>query len=367
MSHPSLSRRTFLRRCLHTLAGLGASLVVAGLANPALAAEPKKNFRLAWSIYAGYMPWAYADQAGILKKWADKYGIGIELKQVDYIESLNQYTAGQFDGVLSANIDALTLPAAGGVDTTCLIINDYSNGNDGIVLKGKTSLKDIKGQKVNLLELSVSHYFLARALSTVGLSERDIKVVNTSDADWVAAWTRPEVTASVAWNPQLGEMRKAPGTHLVFDSSKLPGELQDWLIVNTATLKANPAFGKALVGAWFETLAVMKANDARARAARETMAKMAGTDLPGFEAQLRTTYFFYTPADVLAFTRQPALMKGMDYMRRFAFSHGLLGQGAPDVNVIGIQGADGKVLGSPKNVKLRFDTRYVQLAAEGKL
>ena len=37
---------------------------------------------------------------------------------------------------------------------------------DGVVLKGKTSLKDIKGQKVNLVQLSVSHYLLARGLST---------------------------------------------------------------------------------------------------------------------------------------------------------------------------------------------------------
>ena len=70
------------------------------------------------------------------------------------------------------NMDALTIPAAGGVDTTALIVGDFSNGNDGIVLKGKDELADIKGQKVNLVELSVSHYLLARALETVGLTEK---------------------------------------------------------------------------------------------------------------------------------------------------------------------------------------------------
>jgi len=45
-----------------------------------------------------------------------------------------------------------------------------SNGNERVVLKGKT-LADIKGgQKVNLVELSVSHYLLWRVgLSTVNL------------------------------------------------------------------------------------------------------------------------------------------------------------------------------------------------------
>ena len=66
----------------------------------AAAADTKKTFKVAWSIYVGWMPWDYADQSGILKKWADKYGISIELKQMDYIESINQYTAGQFDAVV---------------------------------------------------------------------------------------------------------------------------------------------------------------------------------------------------------------------------------------------------------------------------
>ena len=86
------------------------------------------------------------------------------------------------------NMDALSIPAGGGVDTTALIVGDFSNGNDAIILKDKTALADIKGQKVNLVELSVSHYLLARALDTVGLAEKDITVVNTSDADMVAAY-----------------------------------------------------------------------------------------------------------------------------------------------------------------------------------
>src|SRR5690606_31193693 len=131
-----------------------------------------------------------------------------ELTQInDYVESINQYTAGQFDGCVMTNMDMLTIPAAGGVDSTALIVGDYSNGNDGIVLKGAgKKLADIKGQSVNLVELSVSHYLLARALDTVGLAERDIKVVNTSDADIVGAFGAPTVTSVVTWKPLLSEI-----------------------------------------------------------------------------------------------------------------------------------------------------------------
>jgi NitT/TauT family transport system substrate-binding protein len=80
-------------------------------------------------------------------------------------------------------MDALTVPAAGGRDTTVLMIGDYSNGNDGIILKDSDKLTDIKGRSVNLVENSVSHYLLARGLESAGMKLPDVKTVNTSDAE----------------------------------------------------------------------------------------------------------------------------------------------------------------------------------------
>ena len=97
---------------------------------------------------------------GIVKKWADKYGIKIEVKQFnDYVESINQYTAGAFDAVTITNMDALSIPAAGGVDTTAVIVGDFSNGNDAVILKGKTELADDQGpegQSRRVLRLALS-------------------------------------------------------------------------------------------------------------------------------------------------------------------------------------------------------------------
>src|SRR5271156_1740139 len=242
---------------LKTFALVGALMMVFGA--PACGATERTSFNVAWSIYVGWMPWDFADRSGILKKWADKYGIKIKLTQInDYVESINQYTAGGFDACVMTNMDMLTIPAAGGVDSTALIVGDFSNGNDGVVLKGKgKKLEDIKGQKVNLVELSVSHYLLVRALSSIGLSERDVKIVNTSDADIVGAFAAPATSAVVTWKPQLSAVMTAPNAQLVFDSSKIPGEIIDLMVVNSATLKVNQNLGKALVGAWYETLSLM--------------------------------------------------------------------------------------------------------------
>ena len=73
-----------------------ALLLVSIVSLQPVGAAEKNSFKVAWSIYVGWMPWDYAQSSGILKKWADKYGIKIQLVQVnDYVESINQYTAAR--------------------------------------------------------------------------------------------------------------------------------------------------------------------------------------------------------------------------------------------------------------------------------
>jgi NitT/TauT family transport system substrate-binding protein len=332
-------------------------------------AESRTDFKVCTSIYAGFMPWPEAQAQEILAKWGKKYGVNISVVQLnDYIESINQYTAGKFDGCAMANMDAFTIPAAGGVDSTALIVGDYSNGNDGILMKGKNKkLSDLKGQTVHLVEYSVSHYFLVRALESVGLHERDVKVINTSDADAVAAFRTPAIQNMVTWNPMLASLAASPDVTLAYTSRQLPGEIMDMMVVNTKTLEENPAFGKALTGAWFEMLAVMTAADERATHALEAMARASGTDLPGFKAQLDATHLFYTPKAEVEFATSPDMPKIMASVAKFSFDHGILGPNVKSVDDIGIAFDGDIVVGNRKNIKLRFDASYVRLAAEGKL
>lgn len=336
------------------------------LTAPAAIAQEKTEFRIAWSIYVGWMPWGYMEDSGIMDRWADKYGIDVEIVQInDYIESINQYTAGAFDGVSATNMDTLSIPSGGGVDTTALIVGDYSNGNDAIILKGEGDLTSLAGLPVNLVELSVSHYLLARGLDSVGLSERDLDgVINTSDADMIAAFAADEVQAVVTWNPLVSAIMEEPGANMLFDSSDIPGEIIDLMVVNTEVLEANPDFGKALVGAWYETMALMAAGDEEALTA---MAEASGTDLAGYNAQLASTEMFYDPAAAVAFTESAELPATMVSVAEFLFDKGILGEGAPSADFVGVAYPDGTVTGDANNVQFRFDTTYMQMAADGGL
>ena len=57
----------------------------------------------------------------------------------------------------------------------------------------------------------------------------------------------------------------------------------------------------------------------------------------------------------------------MEYVRTFTFENGLFGQNASSKDFIGIEFPDATVMGSKRNVKLRFTEKYMRMAAEGKI
>ncbi|MEM7585444.1 MAG: putative urea ABC transporter substrate-binding protein [Acidobacteriota bacterium] len=331
-------------------------------------AEAKPKFTVAWSIYVGWMPWDYAQSSGILDKWADKYGIEIDLVRMDYIPSVEAYVAKQVDACVMTNMEALNMPAASGIDSTALILGDYSNGNDAVLTRGIKDVKGLKGKTVSLVELSVSHYLLARALENNGLSEADVTLQNTSDSDigpLFLADTAQE--AVVTWNPIVMEIEQAPGIEKIYTSADIPGEVLDMMVVRTEVLEQNPALGKALVGAWYEVMALIASETPEAEAAITVMAEASGTDAAGYRAQLATTAMFYEAQAAAAYAKSGEIQENMNFVRKFCYDQGLLGEGVSSEDAVGVSYPDGTVQGSADNVKLRFNASFMEMAAAGTL
>ena len=80
-----LSRRPRLRGALTAAALL--------LLTPWGLAEDRPSFRLAWSIYVGWAPWDYAEQTGILKKWADGDDPDMQVIAMEEKETVRQMFA----------------------------------------------------------------------------------------------------------------------------------------------------------------------------------------------------------------------------------------------------------------------------------
>jgi NitT/TauT family transport system substrate-binding protein len=195
------------------------------------------------------------------------------------------------------------------------------------------------------------------------MTEQDLKLVNTSDSDIAALFASDPESTVVTWNPPLLQCRNVKGAKTLFDSSKIPGEIIDLMVVKTA---APDSLKKALTGTWYETMKLMSGQGKEAKEAIQSMATFAGGTEAEFREQLRTTRMFYEPKEAATFSSGDDLKKTMEYVRSFCFSHGLFGN-APSVDAVGIQFPDGSVIGDKAAVKLRFTDTFMKAAAEGKL
>src|SRR5207244_12446720 len=173
------------------------------------AAAQKPAFTVGWSIYAGWTPYHYLVKSGILKKWADKYGVTIKVQRFDYAPSLDAFVARNIDACAMTNMEALDMPAASGVPTTVLIIGDYSNGNDALLVRNGLQIKDLAGKKLLLGEKTGSEYVLDRAFTLNGQTGeiKQVRTISTSDSDIQSAFiSGSSASAVVTWQPMRSHL-----------------------------------------------------------------------------------------------------------------------------------------------------------------
>jgi NitT/TauT family transport system substrate-binding protein len=342
------------------------------LAMPSFAEKPA--FTVGWSIYAGWTPYHYMQKSGLLKKWADKYGITIKLQRFDYAPSLDAFVARNIDACTMTNMEALDMPAASGVPTTVILIGDYSNGNDAVLVRGNVQMKDLAGRKMLLVEKTVSEYLFDRAMTLSSMRDeiKQVRMINTSDSDIQSAFiSDSSVSAVVTWKPMLSQLAQQRGVRSLFNSSQIPGEILDLTVVRTEVLDrpdgSGQKFAKALAGAWYEMMSLMSAPGPKTDKILTEVAEGSGDSLASYKEQLSTTKMFYQPQAATQFAESPDLKQKMTLVRQFCFDHGLLGKNIRAVDDVAIRYPDGSVQGKSDRVRLRFDAAYMEMAAQNKL
>jgi len=312
--------------------------------------------KIAWSHYTGWEPLGVIQSSGIMDKWNKKMGTDIEIVYIgDYVDSITLYAAGQFAGVAVTNMDVLAIAGVGGRVSTTVIVGDYSDGNDGLVLKGVT-LDQINDRTVNLVEYSVSHYLLARCAQIKGFDLDRLELENTTDADIPALMETANTAVAVSWNPMLMTIRGINGVEVVCTSKDIPGEIIDMVVVGDEVTNDEKM---ALVGAWYEMMALIEARDSDTLAA---LAEQAGSSVADFEAQLETTHMFYTPAAAAAFVNDSALEATMNSVVRFSFNAGVY-DGVDSPDELGVSFPGGNVMGDSGNIMLKFDVSVTEILA----
>ena len=269
-------------------------------------------------------------------------------------------------------MEALNFAGTSGVDTTAVIVGDYSNGNDALITRNNLGVCDLANQNIYLAEFSVSHYLLARGIEKYcnkSLQNSEVNLVNVNDSDIGSVFISNESNkAVVSWNPIVLEiLAQDSQAQKVLDSSEIPYEILDIMFVKTQTLNEYPELGKALTGAWFETLGIMQEGSPKSQSALQYMAERAGTTLDLYKKQLETTHIWWQPKEGLKFLQDGQIKSAMEKVADFSFRNGLFGANAKSEKDIGIQYPDGTVFGDEDNIKLRFTDTYLKLAEQNNL
>lgn len=372
MQMPRLTVRVY-RYIVLSAGALILSAALAFLSQSPLVAQ-KPSFTVGWSVYVGWNPYYYMARSGLMKKWADKYGIAIKVQRFDYAPSLEAFVARNIDACAMTNMEALDMPAAAGIDTTAVIVGDYSNGNDAVLTRNGLTLKNLPGKRLLLVEKTVSQYLFERGMAMNGLESeiKRVRLVNTSDSDIAAAFiTDKSHEAVVTWKPLVSQIAKLPGITNIFNSSQIPGEILDLTVIRTDVLNRPDGSGKklarALAGAWYETMALMSAKGPGTDKVLTEVAEGSQDSLASYKEQLSTTRMLYTPQDALQLATSSETKQKMTLVKQFCFHHGLLGENTKSTDEVAIRYPDGSIDGKPDRVRLRFETAYMQMAREGKL
>jgi len=315
-------------------------------------AEPVK---VAWSVWTGWMPFKVMEKEGFLEKRSKELGVEVELVEFKgYMDSVTAFSSEKVDACAMTCMEALQ-PASNGVKTVAVVANDISNGGDGVLVRKGMTIEDLKGEKVLLEQFSVSHYLLSRALAENGISEGEVTIVNIpGDEAGKSFLTDDSVKAVTTWNPHLFLAVESGKGDVIFDSTKIPGEIVDLLVFNEKTIAKNPKAVQAVVLAWYDAVAMMNDPAQRDRAIG-IMADGAGATKEDFAKMLKGTNLFTKPSETVSLFSSKKMESTMGKIRKFSADKEL------------IKDADFKIgFGEKAEGFLRFDPSYAAKTPETK-
>jgi len=208
--------------------------------------------------WIGYGPIYCAAAQGYYRKR------GVDLRLVTFSD--NSIMSGALEG---GELDASTLTydqvitaSAKGWKLKVVMPLDYSVGGDAIVASAAIhSVRDLKGRRIAFQPLSPSDFLLGYALAQVGLSQKDVRPLNSTPEGVVSIMATGAVDAGVTYQPSVSTILKLGGGklyHVLLSSREARGIITDVLVVRAGTIADNPKLVDALIRGTMDGLSFMQ-------------------------------------------------------------------------------------------------------------
>lgn len=243
-----LTQRTFLKNNFSIIILIGMVL----LALTACKNEPSPPMRIGMNVWPGYEPLFLARQAGRLNEK--------DFRLVEFSDASEVGRAFRNDILEAAclTLDEVFYTLQDKMDPVILLVMDESCGADAVL--SRPEIKNpagLRGKRIAVEVSAVGAYMLTRSLQQADLTIKDVTPVYLPNEKHFSAYKDGLVDAVVTFDPVRTRLLSL-GAMDLFNSSMIPGEIVDVLVVRRDYLDGHPERVIALRKAWFAALEQMR-------------------------------------------------------------------------------------------------------------
>lgn len=197
--------------------------------------QPAKNTKISITLtpWVGYYPLYYAMEKGIAKE------LGVDLRIVETMSVADFRRAAvkaHIDGFACSLTELTQLNQILDEPLNVVAYPDYSNGGDVIVAsKSIETLDDLIGKSIGFEWQALGHFVITLAFKNASLDSSRIQHVNVEQIGAAQKFENGDIDAYVTYPPISTNLLKAQNLHVVFDSSEIPFQIMDALVVKSAS------------------------------------------------------------------------------------------------------------------------------------
>lgn len=336
-----------------------------------LVAEDPPSFSLAWSEYPSWSAFGVAHKYGIIDGHKGKLGpiekkwnVDIVLIEAEYDPCITIYGSGQCDAVCITNMDVLN-PSLSRKSVAILPTSTSYGADACIVVNTIATVKDLKGKKVYGLAKTVSEYCFARNIEILKENEKDFIFTNMDPGAAALAMQQKQkgYDAIIVWNPFVLEtLNKRKDVKVLFDSTTIPGEIIDMVVMAQSSLDkpGGEDFACAVIDAFYTLNKQLDDPKTRDETLLSLGEKFSNLDLESMKKVVEQTKFFGSPEKLGNLMENPKFKDEiMTKVVDFCVSHEIV----PKKPSIGYGEAN-----RVPDVDLRFSSdyilRYIEMSSE---
>jgi len=259
-----------------------AALGLTVLAAPASAQST--DVAIGISGWTGFAPLTLAKQAGIF----EKNGLNVDIKKIPQKDRHLAVASGDIQ-CAATTVETFMIWNANGVPIKQLFQLDMSHGADGMAVRNDVAtIADLKGKTVAASAPGTSPYFvLAWMLDANGLSIDDVTVVNLEPSAAAQAFVAGQNDAAMTYEPYLSTVRDNPSSGKIIATTLDYPAVMDTFGCTPEFIEANPDAVKALAKSYYDALAMIESDQAKAYEVMGADVKQSGEDFGKSAANLQ--------------------------------------------------------------------------------